>query len=571
MYQAMEKRAMVWLAVVLCVGLLLPNHYSPWLSAHQELAAAIAFAPLILLSVFRAGKPICLAWPALILILVIGVQFALGKIVFAAEAWMGALYLTGFVLAVCAGAQLVMATARTGAQRSLEPLSWLWSSLLLSAVLSVGLQAHQWLFPHYQGIYVAEIPPHARPFANLAQPNQLATLLLLGLAALVFLWESRKLSTVTSFAVAVWLGWGLVMTGSRSVLLAFAWLVPAFFFLRKRSKLRLAPSALLAFFASFVALSFLWPLASNALLLSLPENTALDRMASGDIRTTFWLQMLDAIFRKPWTGWGWDQVGMAQTQTALDHPATHVFFVSAHNVVLDLALWVGVPLTLLCVGWLAWWGWAQIRAIRSPQAWACLLAVGFVFSHAMVEYPLYYAYFLLPVGLVMGALSGLTARVPHARSAVSFWRYPMIVLAVIAAVVSVRVVWEYFPFEADWQLMRFQEARIGSLKPTQPPPAVLLTSIHDFLYWSRVPPAPGLPADSIEHIRDISERFAYAAPMYRLALAEALNGQTEAAETTLARLCRMQTEKACASALKEWRRRTLEFPQLADVNLPPSP
>lgn len=570
MYEVWEKRALVWLAAVLSIGFLLPNHYSPWLSFHQEITAAFAFVPLLLLSAWRSAKLPVLVWLAVGVALFVAIQYIAGTIFFSTDAWMAILYLLGFALAVNTGAHLTGSLCKKpNEQQALTPLIYCWCGLLLAAVLSVGIATHQWLIPQYQGIYIAEIPPGARPFANLAQPNQLASLLLLGLAGLVFLWESKKISTLLASALALWLDWGLVMTGSRSVLMAFFWLLPAYFFLRKQSRLRLPMAALFALYAAYLALSWFWPLASELLLLESPGSTAVERMGSADLRKVFWFQMLDAVGRAPWFGWGWGQIGAAQTATALDHPATHASFDSAHNLFLDLALWAGLPVATLSAVVLGGWCLKQVRTVRSPQAWATLMGVGFIFSHAMVEYPLYYAYFLLPIGLLMGALSGSSHRhAPHNRM-VAWSRMAIALMSVTAALLSARVVWEYFPFEADWQLMRFQEARIGSRAITDPPPAVILTSLHDFLRWSRVEPTADMSTQDIEQMRIISERFAYAAPMYRLALSQALNGQSGAAQLTLARMCRMQRKKACESAREDWANKSAgEFPQLQAIAFP---
>lgn len=570
MYEVWEKRALAWLAAVLTVGLLLPNHYSPWPNAHQEIAAAFAFAPLLLLSVWRSNKPPVLAWLATGVALFVAMQYLMGQIVFSTDAWMAILYLLGFALAVNAGEYLVGCRGKNSHdQQALKPLIYLWFCLLLAAVLSVGIATHQWLIPQYQGIYIVEIPPGARPFANLAQPNQLASLLLLGLAGLVFLWESKKISTLLASALALWLDWGFVLSGSRSVLLAFFWLMPAYFYLRKQSSLRLPAVAIFSLYATYFMLAWLLPYASELLLLEGTGAAAVDRMGSVGVRKVFWLQMLDAAGRAPWFGWGWGQIGAAQTATALDHPATHVYFDSAHNFFLDLALWAGIPVAILSAVVLGGWFLNQVRTVRSPQAWASLIGVAFIFSHAMVEYPLYYAYFLLPVGLLMGALSGSSHHdAPHTRT-VAWSRIAIALMSVTAALLSARVVWEYFPFEADWQLMRFQEARIGSRAVTDPPPAVILTSLHDFLRWSRVEPTADMSTQDIEQMRIISERFAYAAPMYRLALSQALNGQSGAAQLTLARLCRMQRKKACESAREDWANKSAgEFPQLQAIAFP---
>lgn len=564
------ERLAAWLCVIFFVGLLLPNHYSPWLSLHQELAAAIAFFPLVSFSASRRSYFPPLALGALALSLIPLAQLALGQLAFATDGWMGSLYLVAFALAVYAGSVWVQQSSGE-TPRGLAVLTPLWAAILAAAIISVGLAAHQWLMPDYDGIYLVDIPPGARPFANFAQPNHLATLLLLGLCGLMFVWEAGRVRTFLACSVACLLVFGLMMTGSRSVLLALIWFVPFYFVLRKRCRLRMTPLALLLLVAAYFIFLWVWPLVSHALLLPVADQTALDRIGTTAARIQIWTQLLTAAWQKPWMGWGWGQISMAQTATAMEYPAIHLNFESGHNLFLDLALWSGLPVAILCFGGLAWWGIRRIRGVNEPLGWICLVAIGFVFSHAMVEYPLYYAYFMLPVAILMGALTEVSPLSLKNSIFDRDWRALTLMAAALSGVLFVWVTYEYFPLEADWQLMRFQEARIGNIEPTEPPPSIILTSLHDFLYWSRVKPVAGMAAADIDRMREISERFAYAAPMYRLALAQALNGRTKAAQDTLARLCRMHTKKVCASARREWiENGDGNFPQLRAIEFPAS-
>ena len=568
------ERLAVWLCIIFCVGLVLPNHYSPWLSVHQELAAAIAFAPLLAFAASRRSYLPPLALGVLVLSLIPLVQLAFAQVVFATDAWMASLYLAAFALAVYAGSVWVQQSSGEPPKtvHGLAVLTPLWAAILAASIISVGLAAHQWLMPDYDGIYLADIPPGARPFANFAQPNHLATLLLLGLCGLMFVWEARRVRTVLAYSVACWLVFGLMMTGSRSVLLALIWFVPLYFTLRKRCRLRMTPLALLLLVAVYFIFLWLWPVLSQALMLPINDQTALDRIGTTAARIQIWTQLLGAVWQKPWLGWGWGQVAMAQMATAMDYPAIYLNFESGHNLFLDLSLWAGLPVAISCFGGLAWWGIKRIREINESLAWICLVAIGFVFNHAMVEYPLYYAYFMLPVGVLMGALTKVSPLSLSNPIISRDWRILTLITAVLSGVLLVRVAYEYFPFEADWQLMRFQEARIGNLESTEPPPAIVLTSLRNFLHWSRVKPAAGMAAADIDRMREISERFAYAAPMYRLALAQALNGRAKAAQETLTRLCLVHTQKVCASARREWiENGDTDFPQLKKIEFPASP
>jgi O-antigen ligase len=119
-------------------------------------------------------------------------------------------------------------------------------------------------------------------------------------------------------------------------------------------------------------------------------------------RLTHWATIIDAIGQRPWFGYGWGQVGVAQQQAALSHGASGEWLSFSHNVVLDLMVWSGVPIgglvTLGCVYWL----YAQVRSCRDAGTLMALSAIAALATHALLEYPLAYAYFLLPLGLLVG-------------------------------------------------------------------------------------------------------------------------------------------------------------------------
>lgn len=557
--------------MALCMAYLLPNHYSPWLSVHQEMGAVLAFAPMLIWASMKFRWMPALSIAAMALSVVPLVQIVSGTLSFASDGWMATLYLAGFALAIHSGARCAEGDELPG-KINFAPVRLPLTGLLLAAVWSVGIQMYQWLMLGDRGIYVAELPPLSRPFGNLAQPNQLATLLLMGIASVLFFWEMRKLRTTIALAAALILAFGLVMTGSRSVLLTLVWLVPAFALLRRRCSLRASPAAIMLIAGFYLLCSLGWTTINQALLLVIDANASVERMAELGIRKVLWVSMADAISRAPWIGYGWGQIGSAQTATALDYPPTFSFFDSSHNLLIDLALWNGLPVAVMVTLVLvAWFGW-QIYQCRDPLSFALLVAIGVVFSHAMVEYPLNYAYFLLPVGFLMGVLSAAHPS-PfddlHPKRWFVFLRGSVVASSAALLVLAVAVIVEYVPFEDDWRLMQFQERRIGSREPTQSPPAVILTGLREFMRFSRTEAKPGLSAQDLDWMRRVSERYAYASPMFKYALAQALNNLSPGAQLTLRRLCKMQTEAACKSARREWRELMQnQYPQLADTPFP---
>lgn len=567
MQDGIRDRLVIWMGAVLCLALLLPNHYSPWVTFHQQLVTAVAFLPLMVWGCLQRRAPPALAYGAAAMALVPLLQMATGQLYFAGDGWMSMLYLLGFALAVHAGSCCVQTGVSGEAQ--LARMTGLWGGLIAAGFVSVAIAAHQWLMLGRLAVFVVDTPPNGRPFANLAQPNHLATLLLLGIAGMAFLWESGRLRAATTLAGIALLMIGLVMTGSRSVFLTVAWLVPAYFFLRRRCRLRTTPAAFGLVLGLYVLGALSWQPLNDALLLSTDVSTAVDRMSKPGIRKVYWMSMVDAVGRSPWVGYGWGQIGVAQTATALDYPATQAFFDSSHNLLLDLALWQGLPVAIFAAAGLAlWFGW-QARRSSGPLSWVTLVAIGMVFSHAMVEFPLDYAYFLLPVGLWMGALSATHPSAPDRR--VQRWsgslaRVAPVAVGLAGLLLFVAVVVEYLPYEEDWRSVRFREARMGDLTPTDPPPRMLLTNLNDLMRFARVKDQPQMPAHELDWMRKVSERYAYASLMYKYALAQGLNGEPEGAGHTLAKLCKMHTQEACESARREWSKLAHgRYPELAKV------
>src|SRR5690606_4194010 len=126
-----------------------------------------------------------------------------------------------FAAALCIGNQLARDRGRD--------IFIIFASLLLfAATISVWLALRQWLtLPG--SIWVVDLPPGGRPFANLAQPNNLATLIFIGLCGLMYLWHQRLLGNWSSGLLAVVLMFGVALTQSRtpwviSLILLIWWL-----------------------------------------------------------------------------------------------------------------------------------------------------------------------------------------------------------------------------------------------------------------------------------------------------------------------------------------------------------
>lgn len=541
------------------IAWLVPNHYAPWSSAWGDALAIVGL--LALLPTVLAGRGISgarISWRlssiATLCGAVLWAQLATGKLHFFGDALVAVFYVGLWLAAVLAGGLMTVPSVRSD---GLNALAMAW---LFAALLSVGIGLVQWTGAISLGIYGAELPPGGRPFGNVAQPNHLCTLCFLGLCGLLWLHQRQKVSGATLWLGVGFLLLGMVMTQSRTGWLQIGLLVLAGLAMQTRAGLRPTRPQLLMLGAAFAAGVVLWPAISDALLLSAGRSIG-DQMQAG-IRLPYWLSMLDAIGREPLWGYGWQQIGAAQQRVALDHPGVGILFEHSHNLVLDLLLWNGVPVGGFILVLLAWWFVAHVRCCRDARVVWLLLAVAGVFTHAMLEFPLEYAYFLIPVGLAMGAIDGLS---PAGR-ALTLPRWVVLSFTVLLSAIFMLTASEYLKAEENYRALRMESARIGVDRIETPAPKLhLLTQLGAFLEFARSEATPGMPPEQVERMRKVSERFGYPPVMFRYALAAGLNGQPEISQQTLQRLCRIHGPQRCMEARDGWTALQARYPQLQDM------
>lgn len=545
--------------VALGLSFVLPGHYPPWSSFEQQ---AIAVLALFLIGVTvldpRRERGISaprLAWLAAAAAVIPLLQLGVGKIEFIADALMPSLYLVVLSCSICIGATLTR-------DRSAEFLDGLGYALIASGALSTCIAVLQW-WGSDSSVFTAQAPVGGRALANLAQPNHLSTLVALSSIAVIRLFEKRRLPAVAAVALLALCGLGLVLTQSRT-----GWLLVSLFAvwhagLRKRvqlrTRLRVVIGGAVLFFVAVAAL----PKITDLLFLSGPAST--ERLQAGS-RWLHWQTLCDAISRAPWTGYGWSQVGLAQQAAALDHPASHEWLTNSHNLVLDLSIWNGIPIGLLLFGALMWWLFVQIRACRTPDQWALLAGVGVLLTHAMLEYPLDYTYFLIVLGLMMGAVDALNKQRPLARIPKAVFAVPFVLAAAMSAWVAV----EYLEVQESVRAQRFLLERIGidTVSSVPPPDVVLLDNLRERHRLATVAATTGMTAESLAAMQASVDRYPTPSSLLRYALAAGLNNRPEQATRYLALICKLHIDERCKEAIVAWGREQEQHPELRNIPAP---
>ena len=90
-----------------------------------------------------------------------------------------------------------------------------------------------------------------------------------------------------------------------------------------------------------------WPGILNFILIGgLDDSAATQVNLHAGTRLLVWPQLWEAVLQRPWFGWGLREVSEAHNAVLHAHAQSEPF-TYAHNVVLDLAVGMGLPLTLL--------------------------------------------------------------------------------------------------------------------------------------------------------------------------------------------------------------------------------
>ncbi|WP_136663126.1 PglL family O-oligosaccharyltransferase [Pseudomonas leptonychotis] len=528
----------------------LPNHYYPWSSAYQEFASFLAVAILVLGAISNCYMKVPASFLFFVFVAFVPlVQFAFGRIYFFSSALLSFLYLIGFFFALVVGC-VFFRSSRNGGYL-LDVMVW---AFMLGAVISIWIALKQWLLLS-GSIWIVDMPPGGRPFANLAQPNNLATLLGIGVLAVLYAYEKSWFGRYSAGILVLFLLFGVALTQSRTPWLAFM-CVAFFWFVKRRSyKFRVGSKVVFFWLVYYCACVVALPFISSFLML---DSTSLAARAQSFERLALWWQFILAIWHGPFWGYGWGQVGLAQVEMSSLYPV-QMLTAHSHNVVLDLMLWNGPVLGLIIVVFLFFWFLRMALNARSLESTFALSVACLLLTHGMLELPLEYAYFLLPLGVLLGGVAA-----EHHNSYEIIFSKKMISVILVLSMSLLVVIWrEYRLLEEDYRLMRFESARIGFLKADQPAPDVLLlTEVREFLRFARTDPAENMSKEQLQWMREVAHRPAYAPSLLRYALSLGLNGEPELASKQLQLLRELHGPVAYENSLSYLRALEPEHPQL---------
>ncbi|MES2280328.1 MAG: Wzy polymerase domain-containing protein [Pseudomonadota bacterium] len=546
-------------ALILSLCWLLPNNARPWTSFHSDAWAACILALVSLAVLVRGGKTIEVHLVPLV-VLALGMlplaQYGLGQLPFSGQAWISSAYLLGFALALVTGGQW----------HKFSPL-WmermLFGAFLVAGVISVCMALHQWLRLGESAtmfdIWILPYPPdQRRPYANFAQPNQLATLLVWALVACAWTIHRGYLQMVGGIGVAGFLLIGLALTQSRSGMVCVLVLLSACYLWRHLVNSRIFFRCVAGLALWYVVLLLMLPSLGQLLLLD-TEINFIDRSA-GESRPYMWRMLLDAATLQPWAGYGWNQVLPAQMAVSESYPGLWgTYLAQSHNLFLDFVIWAGFPAGLLLTAVILAWFWVACRRLQYASQALYLVALAVIGAHSMVELPLHYAYFLLPAGLMAGALN----------ASMKIWslgfldRRVLLFFWCAAASLLGLIINDYFRLESAFNDIRFEKANFVNAPKQHIPNTLVLNHLQYFVELYAMTPAAGMPVEDVRRAIDSTTFLPSAYNISKLVVILALNKQPDAAHFWMRKAKSMMSPENYMNAQKDWLRAATQFPEIA--------
>ena len=377
---------------------------------------------------------------------------ALAAPLWAGLPWSLALSSAGRILAAALAAQIAAALQVAGRGRAAFRAFCI--GMVVAAVASSVIGIVQVFAPEWaDGDWIARSSLPGRAVGNMRQPNHLSSLLLWAIIAAVWLGEARVVRRWVDTVLALLFIFVVVLSGSRTgavgmVMLAVWGGLDRRLSARSRVLLLLAPLIYAAFWFGVSA----WADHSHQVFGGEKRFSA-----NGDISSSrygIWANTLALIGMRPWLGVGFGEFNFAWTLTPFPgRPAA--FFDHTHNLLLQFAVELGLPLAALVTAAL---GWALIRALmhalqargdvdpgQAPMLRAAFVMVFMVCVHSLLEYPLWYAYFLLPAAFAFGLclarpdVPAAAAPVLGAREATR----PLLVAAMLLMIGGLASVYDY--------------------------------------------------------------------------------------------------------------------------------
>ena len=340
------------------------------------------------------------------LIVVLLLQLVLGKIAYFNQALLYALYFLFATLLMMLGARL----------RDCFGLAKLAQVLAIFLLIGAELNALIGVLQHFQwhtfldSVIARDLSGGI--YGNLAQPNHYADYIALGLVSLGLLFQQRILKPWYVILLALPLLFAMTLSGSRSSWLYMALMIFMAWWMARREDtmkplLRYSTLLVIGFGLMHVLVQMHFMAGpgndTNTVQRLLTYNGGGD--TGGSIRLYLWHEAWLMFIHSPWLGVGFGQFAWNHFQMLPLLQASNIsgLYNNAHNLVFQLAAVAGIPGLLALLISMGIWLYGIRRATLTAAHWWGYSLLGVLAIHSLLEYPLWYAYFIAIAAVLLGA------------------------------------------------------------------------------------------------------------------------------------------------------------------------
>jgi O-antigen ligase len=339
------------------------------------------------------------------LIVVVALQLALGKMAYLDQALLYILYLLFAALLMLLGARLRVCL---GVGKLAVILAF---SLLIGTELNalIGvLQHYKWHTP-LDAVVVMQVSSGI--YGNLAQANHFANYIALGLISLGLLFQQRKIKSGYVILLSIPLLFALTLSGSRSSWLYLPLMICLAWWSARgdptlRPLLRYSVLLIIGFGLMHLAVQMSFMSGGDG-----DTNTVQRLLASngggdtrGSIRLYLWHEAWLIFRESPWLGAGFGQFAWHHFQLVPLLKPSNIsgLYNNAHNLIFQLAAETGIAGLLALFASMGVWFYGLRRVRPSAAHWWGYSVLGVLAIHSLLEYPLWYAYFVAIAATLLG-------------------------------------------------------------------------------------------------------------------------------------------------------------------------
>ncbi len=392
------------------------HHAYPITTFYQEWGTALlglCAMPLLLTSRYwQAPEVPRIVMLPIGLLLLLMIQFAVGRITHFDHLLLLALY---FLFATL----LMMLGQRLRAELGLPILA---TTLAVFLLLGAELNTLAGILQHFRWSTflnsVITVKTSDAVYGNTAQSNHYADYISLGLISLGLLYVRLPMRAWQAVPLALPMLFVMVMSGSRSSWLYLFFAAGLAFLWQRRDKsMKPLLYYCLMLVLGFILMQFVvqlpW-LQGTTGVVTTTERLFDDKVTSGQIRVQLWEEAALIFAQFPLLGAGFGQFAFQHLQLAVDlhNPAINGLYNNAHNLVMQIAAEAGLAGVAILLGSLGLWFWQSV--VRSAQFtlyhWWGYAFLGVLGIHSLLEYPLWYAYFIGVAAIMLGMFDNTTYR-----------------------------------------------------------------------------------------------------------------------------------------------------------------